>query len=115
MRRTAFAILVLGSFVVGWKAIVIADDDGAMALLCFSLSAVLAGWCVLDGRARGRPTLHVCAMLAFVAPPIGVPLHFLWSRGARGVLPLLGFAAVLAAAAAAGLLLKTSLVGWPQD
>jgi hypothetical protein len=85
--------------VVGIRAAAIpeADNRGPGALLAPVLLAVAtATWCQFDGRVRGKPPAPVGLMGIFLAPPIGLPVYCIWSRGLRGILFGLGLIGLLA-------------------
>ena len=94
MRRIAWCTLLLLAAVAGVRAALLpesADPTGGATLLAIAIALTTAVWCLFDGRVRGTPVPTVLIMLVFIALPIGLPIHFLWSRGARGVLFAIAF------------------------
>ena len=71
-----------------------ADNDPGALLLGAATAFTCAIWCWFDARVLGRRAPPVLLAMVFLALPIALPIYFLWSRGWRGILFGLGFAAV---------------------
>lgn len=107
LRRMSFVALLVGVAVIGVRIGVHQSDRDTgpsvvLAPLLCSLSAAL--WCYCDGRVRGKPALRVNLEGVIWALAFGFPAYCVWSRGARGVLLLLGVIAAASAALVLGLL-----------
>jgi hypothetical protein len=106
MRRCAFVALVVltASYGVWATAIPEAAETGATFLICAIVPGLLTGtWCLFDGRVRGKAPPEAGLLGLVLVPMVGFPIYCAWSRGLRGVLFCLGYAAILLLALIVGM------------
>jgi hypothetical protein len=95
-RRLAFVSLMVLAAGSGVRLATLpesADNLAGELVLAVATALVCAVWCSFDARVLGKPAPSILLALVFLALPIGLPIHFLWSRGLRGILFGVGFAA----------------------
>jgi hypothetical protein len=105
-RRIAFGALLVLAAVAGVRLATLpetADEGPGKLLLAMATALTCAIWCSLDARVLGKRVPPVLLAMVFLVLPIALPIYFLWSRGWRGILFGIAFAAVfLCAMYAAG-------------
>src|SRR5262249_50079942 len=73
--------------------------DPIMALMAISWVFCLVGTCAIDSQLRGAPLDDTSRWGMVWLWPVAVPGYMIWSRGRRGLLLLLAFAAAFVAEA----------------
>lgn len=104
-RRCLFGSLLLLWIVMGAvEGLANADISGEGFLFAFAVvnSVLLTLWCSTDGKSRGLHLFHAWELFVFFAWPIAVPIHFLRSRGWKGLGSALLFYALLFSSFALG-------------
>ena len=78
---------------------------------------LITAWLFTDSRKRGINLAYEMGMFLYIAWPIYMPYHLIKTRGARGLLVILGFLVVYIGAWMVGLAVSLALFpnsGWPE-
>lgn len=95
-RWFALVVVVVAAFTEGFLE---QSSSPARVLVAIALASALTLWCGLDGRVHGKILLRASAWALMFTWPIGVAVHLVWTRGARGIVTyVLGVLVCLAAA-----------------
>ena len=116
-RRVAFVALLVLAAVSGVRLATLpesSDNDRGDLLLGVATVFTCAIWCSLDARVLGKRAPPVLPAMVFLVLPIGLPIHFLWSRRWRGILFGIAFTAVFLCVMYAAGFVADFLVGSPS-
>jgi hypothetical protein len=107
-----YLFVVTDAIAQGIYAGVQADAPGAfVALSWVALLWIVGWWLRVDSRKRGVAWVHDMGLFLMVAWPFIMPYYLIKSRGARGLLNILGFVGVYLGAAIIGILISMSIAG----
>jgi hypothetical protein len=70
--------------------------------VAITIPSSLILWCGMDARLHGKIFLRGFVIPMMVTWPVGVAVHLIWTRGAKGILTYALFAVAAIAAAGAG-------------
>ena len=112
-RRLAFVTLLLLGAVGSVRHAVLpeaAENTPGELLVTGAISFTCALWCAFDAGVLGRRAPPILLAVVFLVLPVGLPIHFVWSRGLRGLLHGAAFVAVFVGVALAAGAIAESLV-----
>ena len=98
-KQLTLGIAYVWAFASG---MVIAFDPAATALSAMCFASALTLWCDLDARSHGKIFVHSFGWQLMWTWPIGMLVHLIWTRGARGIVTYLILAAGGVVSAGAG-------------
>jgi hypothetical protein len=101
-RLRALALVLATAFAEGFATSL---STPVHALVVMTLASSITLWCGLDAQVHGKLFLRSFAWLMMFTWPVGVAVHLVWTRGAKGMLTylLLGVACIAAAGVGLGL------------
>ena len=86
------------------------EAPGAYALLHWAAQLWIIGWWLRrDSRKRGMIQIYDIGLFLYLAWPLVMPYHLLKTRGARGLLVILGFIGAYAGAGLIGIMLSVAI------
>lgn len=100
-RQVALLTVLVAAFTQG---VVTGSSSLGQALAALGFASAVTLWCSLDAYLHGKLFLRSFGWALMFTWPIGVAVHLVWTRGARGLLTyaLAGVACIGAAVAGAG-------------
>jgi hypothetical protein len=78
-------------------------DSPAQAIGAVILASAVTLWCGLDAHAHGKLFLRSFAWALMFTWPVGAAVHFVWTRGASGLLTYALAGVLIAVASGVGL------------
>jgi hypothetical protein len=107
-----YLFVVIDAIAQGIYAGFQADAPGAFAVLSWIALLWIVGWWLrVDSRKRGVAWVHDMGLFLMMAWPFIMPYYLVKSRGAWGLLNILGFVGVYLGAAIIGILISMSIAG----
>ena len=105
-----YLFVVIDQIAKGIYAGVEADPPGAFVLLSWvALLWIIGWWLRVDSRKCGVAWIHDMGLFLTMAWPFIMPYYLLKTRGARGLLIILGFVGVYLSATIIGILISMSI------
>lgn len=91
LRRLTLGLALVAFAIAGMRIGAMPPGEGAYGrgdlIVNFVIASLLTLWCVFDADVRGKSLHGVGAMVILLAWPLALPVYFLWSRGAPGLVP----------------------------
>lgn len=95
-QRIAFLIALYFVIAAGVVHASLVAEAGPVDLLrAFCTAIIVTLLCITDSKIIGRPMLHAARWIMFFTWPVAVPIYLVWSRGAKGLLVLVGHVGAL--------------------
>ena len=107
-----YSFVVIDAIAQGIYAGFQTDAPGAFTVFSWVALLWIVGWWLrADSRKRGVAWVHDMGLFLMMAWPFIMPYYLIKSRGARGLLNILGFVGVYLGAAIIGILISMSIAG----